>query len=342
MRGFQFFFSLILGSMSLTGCGTVHYLLQAGKGQFALFNQARPIAEVIRDERTPPRIKELLSEIGEIKKFGERNGLKPTSNYTEYVKLDRDAAVWVVSASEPLQFKAKQWSFPIVGSFTYLGWFAREDAINYARDLKKEGLDVDVRGARAYSTLGWFRDSVLSTMIPKGDEALGDLVNVVIHESVHSTFYIEGQSSFNESLASFVADHLTLVYLDEKRGAQSPEKKAYLDAEEWGRKVEEKFHQSYKLLADLYSSSQSETEKTEKKKEILAALKQDLKYPRDINNATLIQYKTYNTSREAFDKLRLKCQSDWNCFLKKILKLNKKSFSESQQEDLMSVIDKIN
>src|SRR5205814_2292022 len=98
-------------------------------------------------------------------------------------------AVWVVSACEPLRFHSKEWGFLFVGSFPYLGWFDLENARRFRDELRAEGWDADLRGAAAYSTLGYFRDAVLSSMIPEGDEALGELVNVVLHESVHATLY---------------------------------------------------------------------------------------------------------------------------------------------------------
>ena len=76
---------------------------------------------MIKDPRTPPRIAKLLGEVAEVKKFGETEGLKPTTNYQDYVKLDRGAAVYVVSAAVALKFVSKEWTFPIVGAFPYLG-----------------------------------------------------------------------------------------------------------------------------------------------------------------------------------------------------------------------------
>jgi len=71
-------------------------------------NRARPIPDVIKDETTPPKTRELLGEVGRIKAFGEKMGLKPTTNYEEYVKLDRDAVVYVVSACHQLKFEPKE------------------------------------------------------------------------------------------------------------------------------------------------------------------------------------------------------------------------------------------
>src|SRR6185312_14274837 len=111
------------------------------------------------------------------------------------------------------RFRSKTWWFPIVGRVPYLGWFDRDDAHDFADELHREGWDSDVGAADAYSTLGWFDDPVLSTMIAGGDEAVGELVNVILHESVHATLYVDGQTRFNESLAEFVAGKLTTVYL---------------------------------------------------------------------------------------------------------------------------------
>ncbi len=325
--------------MFCSGCSTIRYLFQAGKGQLELANRARPIPEVVADPRTPTRVKDLLSSIDGIKKYGESQGLKATSNYQDYVHLDRYAAVWVVSACEPLQFKSKEWKFPIVGSFPYLGWFDRDNAVEFGKDLKKEGWDVDVRGAAAYSTLGWFRDAVLSTMIPPGDEALGELVNVILHESVHATVYVSGQAFFNESVASFIADRLTADYL-KARGAEAEKQlKAYLTSEELSKVRTERFHQAYGELALLYSSDRPTEAKLVEKEKLLTQLRADLKYPREINNATLVQFKTYNDGGADFERLYKACKGDWRGFVGSVLKLKPESFEHPQQSDLKSVID---
>ena len=339
------FVSILLIPASLTGCSSLKYLFQAGKGQLALLNHAKPIPEVIKDPRTPPRVKDLLSEVAPVKKFGEENGLKPTSSYQDYVKLDRMAAVWVVSACEPLKFKSKEWEFPIVGTFPFLGWFDLEDAQEFANELKQEKWDVDFRGARAYSTLGWFRDSVLSTMLSQdsGDsennEALGDLVNVILHESVHATLYIKGQSYFNESLASFVADRLTKTYIVKTRGEQSPLLSAYLKELKRSAAIEKEMHQAYGELSKVYDSDEPDSEKLTKKKKRLTELQTKLHFRREINNATLIQFKTYNTGEEYFSMFLKRCNGDWDDFLRLLGNLDSNSFSKTQEEDFGPVIE---
>jgi len=327
---------VVLVVLTATGCSSLHYLLQAGKGQLELFNRARPIPDVIQDPLTSPRVKAMLSEIAIVKKFGEENGLKATSNYREFVKLDRSAAVWVVSACEPLRFRTEEWTFPVVGSVPYLGWFDLDDAKEFANELRQKGWDVDLGGASAYSTLGWFRDPVLSTMITQDDDALGNLVNVILHESVHATIYIKDQTYFNESVAGFVADALTREYLLQKSG--SVELQAYIRSMDESEKIRQAMHEAYQKLSLLYSSDKSSETKLSEKQKIIAELKGGMHLKREINNATLIQYKTYHTGRDTFSKLFERCHKNWKTFFLTLDKLNESSFSQRQQENFESVI----
>jgi predicted aminopeptidase len=66
--------------------------------------------------------------------------------------------------------------------------------------MRQEGLDVRGRG-EAYSTLGWFDDPILSSMVGWGDERLATLI---FHELAHQRFYVQDDTEFNESFASFV------------------------------------------------------------------------------------------------------------------------------------------
>src|SRR5687768_8237533 len=95
------------------------YLAQAAEGQLAILRARRPIPEVVADPQTPPYLKRLLAEVPSVKSFGERQGLKATTNYDTYVDLRRPAVVWVVSACEELSFTPKKWTFPLVGSVPY-------------------------------------------------------------------------------------------------------------------------------------------------------------------------------------------------------------------------------
>jgi predicted aminopeptidase len=214
-----------------TSCTSLHYVAQGAAGQDDLNRRARDIDELIREKRVDARMRGLLSQVGPIKSFGERHGLTPTRNYTKYVRVHGSAVVWAVSAAEPLRFRSKSWSFPLVGSFTFLNWFKQADADAFAADLRQEGWDVNVREVGAYSTAGYFEDAVLSSMIPEGKRALGYFANTILHESAHATVLVKHQSTLNESVANFIGDKLAQVYLEETLGAGAEETRAYLASE---------------------------------------------------------------------------------------------------------------
>src|SRR5690606_29365400 len=142
-------------------------------------------------------------------------------------------------------FRPMTWRFPIVGSITYTGWFDRDEARAYADGIARRGWDVDVRPSGAYSTLGWFDDPILSTMISSGPDALGGLADVVLHETLHATFFVPGQSTLNESVASFVGDELALRYLDETAGPDSPERAEFVAGRERAERRGQRMREAY-------------------------------------------------------------------------------------------------
>jgi predicted aminopeptidase len=327
------FATLALASL---GCFHVEYLLQAALGQDDIAFRTRAISEVVDDATVPRRTRDLLLMVAHAKRFGEGQGLVATGNYDGYADLQRPAAVWVVSASQPLRFEAETWTFPIIGSVPYLGWFERRDADRHAARLRRRGLDVDLRAARAYSTLGWFDDPVLSTMIRRGDAGLAGLIDVVLHESVHSTLYIESQSRFNESLASFVARRLTREFLQTQISQAAA--RAYAEAEQRGQRRRKRMHAIYKRLDKLYRSPASDGEKRAKKAEWLAALTAELNFKRPINNATLAQSRTYEGGNPSFDRLLARCGSVKQ-MMAELACLGSHSFASSQQRDLAPILD---
>jgi predicted aminopeptidase len=307
---------------------------QAAAGQQDLIRRARDIDELVQDPHIGPRLRRLLSQVAVIKAFGERHGLRATDNYTKYSNLARPAVVWVVTASEPLRFAAKRWSFPLVGSFTYLGWFDHGRANEFADGLRVKGWDVDVRGSGAYSTDGFFEDPVLSTMISSGPDALGDLADTLLHESAHATFFVRHQSTLNESVANFVGDGLADVYLDETVGSSSEEARAYRERGRASAGRERVLRAVYAQLEALYASDTPVAEKLEEKADILRRLRTALGYRRPITNATLIQYKIYNSGQAELGELLRACNADWRRFIRTLKQLEKASFAREQASEI--------
>jgi len=323
----------LLVLLGVVGCTPLRYVTQAAAGQAELLDGKRDIDQILREGGQDPRTRRLLSRVPGIKAFGERRGLRHTRNYETFVDLHRDAVVWVVSASAPLEFRSVAWKFPVTGSITYLGWFHRPEADTFAEGLRKKGLDVDVRGASAYSTLGWFDDPVLSSMLWPGDEALGELADVILHESLHATYFVPGQSILNESVANFVGNSLAVEYLDQVAGSCANEKTSYLKIEAEAGARSRAMKAAFFELRTLYASAAPDAVKLEKKTGILQRLKQETRLKRPINNATLVQYETYGSGDAELAQLFQSCARSWPRFLRTLESYRPRFRDASPHED---------
>jgi predicted aminopeptidase len=312
------------------------YLAQAAHGQAELLSKARPIEEVIRDPNTPVRTAMLLASIAETREYGRRYGLNIRKNYQHYANLGRPAAVWFVGAADPLQFKARKWCFPIVGCFAGLGWFDEGDAVKHKVELEDAGYDAIVRPASAYSTGGWFPDPVLSTMLGGGDDALPELFNVIIHESVHATVLVPDQPFFNESFATYVADTLTDHWIDEQFGPGSPEELAWTLGQAVHLARTSRLLDAYNQLKKLYEGKLPKDQKLAKKAWIIDELVDDLRMRRRPNNASLTETRVYNGGVEHLIAAHRACGD-----LRKLVlagkTLTRKDFTKTLQDDLTPI-----
>lgn len=329
-------------SSGLLGCSGIVYVTQAAAGQFDLWNRATDIDEVLADPSLPQGTRLLLLEVAHIKAFAAQRGLRMRGNYEQYVAASADSSrefvVWFVNASAPLAFEPKLFSFPIVGSFPGLSWFSQRAAEEFADHLRAENWDVNVRGVRAYSTGGWFDDPILWTMFADGANALGYLSNLILHESVHATVLVKGQQYFNESLASFVADSLTPIYLARRYGSESEVVANYrLASERFERKMK-LLLSAYTELDSLFQSSSTDAQKLRLKRQIYARLARDVEAEAELNNATLIGVQLYRVGTPEFQWLLDSCGRDWPRFMAAVSSLRTEHFGVEQQPDFAPVI----
>ncbi len=184
----------------LAGCESFAYYWQAASGHLSLMRQARPVREVLADEHTPEAIRRHLLAVQSARTFArDRMGLRVDDSYTTWVALDRPAVVWNLFVSPPNRLQLRTWCFPVAGCVGYRGYFDRMDAEMAARRFAED--DVWIGGASAYSTLGWFDDPVLSTML--GPAPL-DTAALIFHELAHKTVWVKGDITLSESWATFV------------------------------------------------------------------------------------------------------------------------------------------
>ena len=200
--------------LPLSGC----YLLQAAGGQMEISAKREPIAEVIADAATPPQLRARLEYVANARDFASRElGLPDNESYRSYADLDRPYVVWNVFAAPEFSVEPRRWCFPIAGCVVYRGYFSEEAAQHYASRLRRRGDDAAVGGVAAYSTLGHFKDPVLSTMLGWSD---AQLAATLFHELAHQVVYVPGDSEFNESFATVVEEAGLERWLTERRRSQ--------------------------------------------------------------------------------------------------------------------------
>ena len=188
-------------TLALTACSPV-YVVKAGLAQIEILGNRRPLAEVILDPSTDPHTRGTLTLVMEAREFArDRLGLEVGGSYTSYSELASDTLALVLSAAYQDRLQPRTWWFPVVGHVPYRGFFSEEDALQEQRALEGQGYDTYLRPTAAFSTLGWFDDPLLSSVV--GADAV-EVVTTVLHELSHNHLFIPGQVGFNESYATFV------------------------------------------------------------------------------------------------------------------------------------------
>lgn len=178
------------------------YVIKAGIAEAKILKARRQITDVLADPSTDSDTRGKLSFVLEARRYAaDELGVDVGQAYTMYTKLDRDTLALVLSAAYKDRLASKTWWFPIVGRVPYKGYFDVDDAREGQADLEEDGLDTYLRPTGAFSTLGWFNDPVLSTVLR--DDELG-VVETVLHELSHNFLFVPGQVGFNESFATFV------------------------------------------------------------------------------------------------------------------------------------------
>jgi predicted aminopeptidase len=175
--------------------------------------------------RFPEAEREKLAWVARVRGFAAAElGLEPDHAYTTFYDTHGKPISYIVVAAHPLALEPYQWSFPITGRVPYKGHFSLEEARAERDRLQKDGWDAVWLPVRAFSSLGWFSDPVLSTMLTLPESQLADLL---IHELTHRTIYFKNHAELNESLATLVAREGTERLLAQVFGAGSDQLEEY-------------------------------------------------------------------------------------------------------------------
>lgn len=323
---------LLLLSLLLISCEAINYYAQAARGQLVIMLGRENIQNLLANENLSNELEHTFIEVNKIKQFAESElGLPLGENYSTYVDVNREYVVWNVFAAPEFSTDPLNWCYPIAGCVSYRGYFSEASALRYAGKLEEKGLDVYVGGVAAYSTLGWFEDSLLSTVISRSSNQIARLI---FHELAHQIIYVPGDTAFNESFATAVERE------GMRRWLEVTEQTNMIDVEEKNLNRHQQFVEliiSYRdKFTALYKEEVADQIKRQRKLELQTALRNefaniekkwgdygsyDVWFSHALNNAQLSTVASYNTLVPFFNKILLASDGDLNAFYIRVAEL---------------------
>lgn len=298
----------------LCSCAKLGYLAEQGTGQVSLLTRAKDNDEVLKDVRISKKDKEKIKLVKKYKTyFYEFWDKKPTSIYSKTTILHDEAVTYLVIVSPHNEIKAKKECFPVMGCFPYLGFFKKESAKDYAKDMEEKNLVTHIRPVYAYSTLGYFTDSILSSFFYYDDYELAELI---YHELFHTIFFVKDEVELNENLANYFGKEMAMQYFYEDKSLKERlEKEQVLTKElaavvvDFARSMDEKL----KSNSSIDKESAKSMIQTRQNKDLRPSLKAVCKkhsvsdkkcyfLKREWNQASLAAFMTYENK---VDKIKL-------------------------------------
>ncbi|UCR81743.1 aminopeptidase [Pseudomonas chlororaphis] len=319
-----------LALLLLNGCSSVGYYGQLASGQWQLLRARTPVEQVIADPARDPLLRAHLTQSQKARRFASQHlHLPDNQSYRLYADIGRPYVVWNVFSTPEFSLSPKTHCFPIAGCVAYRGYYSQSAARGEAALQKQQGMDVAIGGVEAYSTLGWFNDPILSSMLHWGDERLATLI---FHELAHQRFYVKDDTEFNESFATFVEQEGTRQW----RAARGlpPASDALV-------KQKDQFIQlildTRQRLERLYALPLPAEQMRQRKAAEFEQLRRDYQQLKDsqwhgdsrydfwintpLNNARLLPFGLYDQWVPAFAALFQQVNGDWPAFYQAVEKL---------------------
>lgn len=316
--------------LTLGGCSTAGYYVHLARGQIDLLARRESIEKLIRDPSTEPELRRRLRLALEARRFAsDRLALPRNGSYTRYADLGRPWVVQNVFATTEFSTRAVEHCFPIAGCVGYRGYYDKARAEAEAARLRALGDDVYVGSSPAYSTLGWFDDPVLNTMLRWDDDTLA---GTIFHELAHQRVYVQDDTGFNESFATYV-EQQGLREWRAARGAPAAEPTGTRRADQFAELV----LATRTRLDALYASGLPPEAMRAGKQAEFERLRADYRRLRDgewhgdrayeawidseLNNAKLLPFGLYHRWLPAFAVLFERAGRDWTAFYAAVRKL---------------------
>lgn len=328
---------------ALSACDSLSYHWQAARGHLSLMHKRQSIKKLQQSPVVDPKLKHKFALVSEALQFAKQSlGLHVTNQYQTFVQLDTPYVTWTVIAAPEFSLVPYQWCYWVVGCASYRGYFHRKDAIAFANKLMGMGAEVAVAGVTGYSTLGWFADPVLSSFVDQSDY---ELLGLIFHELAHSTYYLPGDTTFNESYAMAIQNEGV------KRWHRShPQMKGYntyLRMQREDQAFTELVLRYQGYLKHLYRSKRPKSEIRDQKQALLMRMRQEYHWrirPRliyrdydgwfdgELNNAKLAMVAAYNDLLPGFNALLSQYKHNMKGFYQAVTAIGHMSFKKRRQQ----------
>lgn len=316
---------LVLLLFLLAACSQIGYYSQSISGHLSIMSSSRPIEDLLEDPEVSTQLKQKLSRALEFRSFASEELFLPDNDsYLSYADTGRSAAVWNVVAAPDDSLTPKQWCFAFVGCLPYRGYYDQEEAEAYADELIAQKMDVVTYGVPAYSTLGWFDDPLLNTLIDLPDWVLA---GIMFHELSHQLVYVEDDTVFNEAFAQTVEEEGRRRWLmqngtDEERASFQVFATRQFDFQALMKQTREELLLCYKSGSDREARLACKQGIIDQMLERYSALKQswggytgyDFWLESRPNNAHFVSTDTYRRYVPAFEKILQKNGGDLQRF----------------------------
>jgi predicted aminopeptidase len=310
----------------------MNYYAHNAAGQWEVLSKRRPIDGMLEDPEVEADLKQRLERVRQIRRFAsDQLKLPDNASYTSYSALHREFVVWAVFATPEFDTTPTTWCFPIVGCVGYRGYFSAARAQAFAAQLADQGFDVYVGGVSAYSTLGWFADPVLDTMLPWKETRLA---NVIFHELAHQQYYLRGDTEFNESFASSVGEAGVERWL--AGNAKADQWRQFQLEQRYQAEFVDLVLRTRRRLTDIYSSGLPDDQKRTLKKRAFSEMINEYRAIRadwdgysgydewmfgELNNAKLAAVASYQRQVPGFRKLLARSDGDFAAYYRAVARL---------------------
>ena len=325
---------ILFVSILLSGCSG-EYIARSAYEEGRILWHRKPIDDALERKDLSEDIRDKLETVLAVRKFAaDQLGLNVGGAYRSYAPVDQGAIVHVLMAAPRDSLEPYTWWFPIVGSVPYRGYFAETEAMAEAQSLEATGLDTMVRSAVAFSSLGFFDDPLLTSLLKLSRV---ELAGVLIHELFHRTYYMPSDAMFNESAANYVGSAGAVAFFTATKGEAAPDTIAARGVLDSDLKFARFLLREQARLQEIYVSDLSKDEKLKRREAAFVEIKKDYaalepslsglerfdldKQP--LNNAVLVNYLIYFHDTDNFAALDRMNHGDLRATIEQIISIAK-------------------